>query len=77
MAVAEFERAIVRERLNAGLRAARARGVRLGRPTTNGKHGEEVRRRREGKGVRAIARELGLPVAPAHTLARYAIVRAP
>ena len=71
MAVAEFERAIIRERVNAGLRAARARGVRLGRPATNGQHAEAVRRLcAEGKGVRAIARELGLPVASVHKLAR-------
>ena len=70
MAVAEFERAIIRERVNAGLRAARARGVRLGRPATNGQHAEAVRRlRAEGKGIRAIARELGLPVASVHKLA--------
>jgi hypothetical protein len=70
MAVAEFERAIIRERVNAGLRAARERGVRLGRPATNGQHTEAVRRlRAEGKGIRAIARELGLPVASVHKLA--------
>jgi putative DNA-invertase from lambdoid prophage Rac len=70
MAVAEFERAIIRERVNAGIRAAKARGVRLGRPATNGQHLEAVQRlRAEGKGVRAIARELGLPVASVHKLA--------
>src|SRR4030088_1527714 len=34
MAVAEFEREIIRERVNSGLRAAKARGARLGRPST-------------------------------------------
>ncbi len=33
MAVAEFERDIIRERTLAGLAAARARGIKLGRPT--------------------------------------------
>jgi hypothetical protein len=71
MAVAEFERAIIRERVNAGLRAAKERGVRLGRPATNGVHAEAVRRlRAAGMGIRAIARELGLPVASVHKLAR-------
>lgn len=71
MAVAEFERGIIRERVNAGLRAAKARGVRLGRPASNGVHAEAVRRlRAEGKGIRAVARELGLPVASVHKLAR-------
>jgi len=60
----------LRERVNAGLRAARERGVKLGRPGTNGVHGEAVRRlRAQGKGIRAIARELRLPVASVHKLA--------
>jgi DNA invertase Pin-like site-specific DNA recombinase len=32
MAMAEFERSLIRERVRAGLAAARERGVRLGRP---------------------------------------------
>jgi len=77
MAVAEFEREIIRERVNAGLRAAKARGVRLGRPATNGVHSEAVRRLlAEGKGIRAIARELGVPVASVHKLARNGIAAA-
>ena len=34
MGVAEFERSLIRERVDAGLRAAKGRGVRLGRPLT-------------------------------------------
>jgi len=72
MAVAEFEREIIRERVNAGLRAAKARGVRLGRPASNDVHSEAVRRlRAEGKGIRAIGRILGLPLASVHKLARH------
>jgi DNA invertase Pin-like site-specific DNA recombinase len=33
-AVAEFERALIQERVKAGLRSARAKGKRLGRPRT-------------------------------------------
>src|SRR5208282_291289 len=33
MAVAEFERGIIKERVNAGLAAAKSRGVRFGRPS--------------------------------------------
>ena len=42
MAVAEFERSIIQERVAAGLRAAKARGVRLGRKATLGQHEERV-----------------------------------
>ena len=71
MAVAEFERAIIQERVNAGLRAAKARGVKLGRKPTLLQHRETVQRLlREGKGVRAIARECGLPVSSVHKLAK-------
>src|SRR5215831_16629811 len=38
MAVAEFEREIIRERVNSGLAAARARGAALGRPNTLNVH---------------------------------------
>lgn len=71
MAVAEFEREIIRERVKAGLRAARVRGVRLGRPTSNGLYTNQVRKLiAEGKSIRAAARELGLPVTSVHKLAR-------
>ncbi len=64
MAVAEFERAIIKERVNAGIAAARNRGVRLGRPSTLQKRRDDVLELREqGKGVREIARELKMPVA--------------
>ena len=39
-AVAEFEREIIRERVNAGLAAAKKKGVRLGRPATLDAHRE-------------------------------------
>jgi len=68
-AVAEFEREIIRERVNAGLKAARARGIRLGRPSTLMKYLPHVRALREaGKNVSQIARELGLAYSSAHKL---------
>jgi DNA invertase Pin-like site-specific DNA recombinase len=58
MAVAEFERSIIQERVNAGLKAAKARGVKLGRPETLSKYQKAVfALLRAGKGVRQIARE--------------------
>jgi DNA invertase Pin-like site-specific DNA recombinase len=41
MAVAAFERAIIKERVNAGIAAACNRGVRFGRPTTLDKRRDE------------------------------------
>jgi putative DNA-invertase from lambdoid prophage Rac len=68
-AVAEFEREIIRERVNAGLKAARARGVSFGRPSTLRKYLPHVRAlRKAGKNVSEIARELGLAYRSAHKL---------
>ncbi len=60
---AEFEREMIVERVNAGLRRARAQGKRLGRPKV-GEHVEaSVRRLRgRGNGIKAIARELNIGV---------------
>ena len=71
MAVAEFEKSIIVERVNAGLKAAKARGVKLGRRETLSQHAERVKALlAAGKGVRAIARELGLPLGSTHKLVR-------
>src|SRR5688500_3909889 len=70
MAVAEFERSIIQERVNAGLRAARARGVKLGRKPTLLQHRDAIAQMlARGKGIRAIARETGLPVSSVHKIA--------
>lgn len=60
---AQFEREMIVERVNAGLRRARAQGKRLGRPRV-GHHVEAAVRqlRRRGTGIRAIARELNIGV---------------
>jgi DNA invertase Pin-like site-specific DNA recombinase len=61
MAVAEFEREIIRERVNAGLVAAKSRGAKLGRPASLDNHREAVAGLvSQGKGARIISRELGL-----------------
>jgi Site-specific recombinases, DNA invertase Pin homologs len=61
-AVAEFEREIIKQRVNAGLAAARARGVRLGRPTAHKLDRAEVARLRAlGFSGRSIAKTLGAP----------------
>jgi DNA invertase Pin-like site-specific DNA recombinase len=67
MAVAEFERGIIRERVNAGISAAKIRGVRFGRPSTiNGRAAEVKRLKAKGLGLRAIGRELQMPVSSVH-----------
>jgi DNA invertase Pin-like site-specific DNA recombinase len=60
---AEFERAMIRERVCAGLDKARAKGTRLGRPQVGVAVEDAIRTARAaGKGQLAIARELGVGV---------------
>jgi DNA invertase Pin-like site-specific DNA recombinase len=62
MAMAEFERSLIRERVRAGLAAARERGVKLGRRPILFSRIQDVKRlRRSGLGIRAIGRKLGMP----------------
>lgn len=58
----EFERSMIRERVNAGLARARAQGKRLGRPSNDDpKLLEDVKRlRAEGMGINRTARQLGV-----------------
>jgi DNA invertase Pin-like site-specific DNA recombinase len=68
-AVAEFECSIIKERVNSGLAAAKARGIRLGRPATLQKRaGEIMALKKHGLGVRAISRELGMAVSSVHSV---------
>ena len=68
-AVCEFERNLLRDRVNLGLAAAKARGVRLGRPAELGKRADEVMAlKKQGLGVRAIARELSMPPSSVHSV---------
>jgi DNA invertase Pin-like site-specific DNA recombinase len=60
---AEFERAMIQERVKAGLARAVARGKKLGRPPVSAKIEDEIRAaRKEGKGIRKIATEIGVGV---------------
>jgi len=71
MAIAEFERSIIQERVTAGLRAAKAKGVRLGRRPTLHQHSQQVSELvAAGLGVRAIARRLQVSLGSAHKLAK-------
>src|SRR5215218_8935574 len=58
---AEFERGIIRERVNAGLARARANGVKLGRrPVKASVEARIVELRAKGDGVHKIRKKLGL-----------------
>jgi DNA invertase Pin-like site-specific DNA recombinase len=58
---AEFERAMIVERVQAGLRRARAQGKKLGRPRVPEKIEQTIRRElAKGRGIHAVARTLGV-----------------
>ena len=59
-AVAELERSLIVERVRAGLRNARAKGKRLGRPRMVVDFDKVARRRAQGVSWRAIGATLGL-----------------
>src|SRR4051812_16304940 len=60
---AEFERALIQERVRAGLARARAEGKVLGRPRVSAEVEAAIRTARaSGKGIRKIAAELGVGV---------------
>jgi len=72
-AVCEFERNLIRDRVNAGLTAARAKGVKLGRPKSGHKRSQEVMDlRAKSLCVRAISRQLGMPVSSVHSVLKKA-----
>jgi DNA invertase Pin-like site-specific DNA recombinase len=58
--MAEFERALIQERVKAGLRNARAKGKKLGRPRTAMDESRVQALRDSGASWRAIAGQLKL-----------------
>jgi DNA invertase Pin-like site-specific DNA recombinase len=65
-AVAELERSLIVERVRAGLRNARAKGKRLGRPQLKLDRKQIALLRAEGRSLREIASELGCSHALVH-----------
>jgi DNA invertase Pin-like site-specific DNA recombinase len=59
-AVAQLERDLIRERVSAGIRNARANGKRLGRPRVKTNLEEILQLRAEGHSLRKIAAKLGI-----------------
>jgi DNA invertase Pin-like site-specific DNA recombinase len=70
-AVAEFERSVIVERINAGLAAARERGARLGRPRTLHEHCGAVKKlMKRGMSGRRIAAKLKIPAGSIFSIMR-------
>ncbi len=65
-AMAEFERALIRERVRAGIRNARTKGIRLGRPPLALDNDRISRLRASGSSLRAISRQLGISLGSVH-----------
>jgi DNA invertase Pin-like site-specific DNA recombinase len=65
-AMAEFERELIRERVKAGLRNAKAKGKRLGRPRKNVDVVQICQLRSHGLSIRGIAADLGLSLGVVH-----------
>jgi len=59
-AVAQLERDLIRERVSAGLRNARANGKKLGRPMRTVDRGRILQMRAEGQSLQHIAEALGI-----------------
>jgi DNA invertase Pin-like site-specific DNA recombinase len=70
-AVAQFERELITERVNAGLAAAKQRGVKLGRPARKPADREKVRDLLQGGATAAqISRQIQIPYSTASEMAR-------
>jgi DNA invertase Pin-like site-specific DNA recombinase len=76
-AVAELERSLITERVRAGLRNARAKGKKLGRPGKALDPNQIARLRREGASWRTIAWKLGVSPATAYYSGRVAVCKTP
>jgi DNA invertase Pin-like site-specific DNA recombinase len=59
-AMAEFERELIRERVKAGMKNAKAKGTRIGRPRVSVDAAQVARLRSSGASLREIAARLGV-----------------
>jgi DNA invertase Pin-like site-specific DNA recombinase len=69
-AVAQLERDLIRERVTAGIRLAKSKGKRLGRPVRISDPSAIIRLRGEGKSYREIASMLGVSPATVHSVVK-------
>jgi len=75
-AVAQLERDLIRERVTAGIRNAKSKGKRLGRPTLIADPSAIIRLRKEGNSYREIASMLGVSPATVHSAEKKGLSRA-
>src|ERR1019366_4192017 len=73
-AVAELERSLIAERVRAGLRNARAKGKRLGRPTKRVNPTQIAALRAQGVPWRRIGTQLGVSATKAYTAMRRTVL---
>jgi DNA invertase Pin-like site-specific DNA recombinase len=69
-AMAEFERELIRERVKAGMKNAKAKGTRIGRPSKNLDLAAVATLRKQGASWRTISTQLGFGLATLHRAAR-------
>jgi DNA invertase Pin-like site-specific DNA recombinase len=69
-AISEFERSLITERVRAGIRHARNKGRRLGRPRLEVDSGRIARLRANGASLRAISEQLGVSLGSVHRALR-------
>src|SRR2546421_1166308 len=74
-AMAEFERELIRERVKAGLRNARAKGKHLGRPRVFASDSRIESMRASGASWRTISKELGIGTGTARRAAQRRVER--
>ena len=65
-AMAEFERALIQERVRAALRNAKAKGRKLGRPRVAVDASQIACLRAQGASWRDISKQLGVSIGTAH-----------
>ena len=65
-AIAEFERSLITERVNAGIARAKTDGTKLGRPRKGFDVAEALRLKNGGLGYKQIALKLGVPRSSVH-----------
>jgi DNA invertase Pin-like site-specific DNA recombinase len=68
-AMAEFERELIRERVKAGMKNARAKGIRIARPRANVDAAQIARLRAQGFSWKKIAKQMGLGVGTLYRVA--------